>query len=175
VFARRWTLGKQPLAARESHTVLACKVGKTGTPRTVQKLDRRAKRGIFHEGFDSIWLPQRPLNPPSSGRLAAMPSLSHPLQFVLVALAGWINQQQRRPPQPKTLLNPNQPITAGRPVHHRPSEPAAWTNGSPPKWTNLKPALTVAGTCRFMPKALISSGLPFICLVPRPRAHTCPF
>jgi hypothetical protein len=24
-----------------------------------------------------------------------MPSLSHPLQFVLVALAGWINQQQR--------------------------------------------------------------------------------
>ena len=24
-----------------------------------------------------------------------MPSLSHPLQFVLVALAGWLNQQQR--------------------------------------------------------------------------------
>jgi len=24
-----------------------------------------------------------------------MPSLSHPLQFLLVALAGWINQQQR--------------------------------------------------------------------------------
>jgi hypothetical protein len=24
-----------------------------------------------------------------------MPWLSHPLQFVLVALAGWINQQQR--------------------------------------------------------------------------------
>ena len=24
-----------------------------------------------------------------------MPSLSHPLQFVLVALAGWVNQQQR--------------------------------------------------------------------------------
>jgi hypothetical protein len=24
-----------------------------------------------------------------------MPSLSHPLQFVLVALAGWINQQQQ--------------------------------------------------------------------------------
>src|SRR5262247_904785 len=24
-----------------------------------------------------------------------MPSLSHPLQFVLVALAGWFNQQQR--------------------------------------------------------------------------------
>ena len=27
--------------------------------------------------------------------MAAMPSLSHPLQFLLVALAGWINQQQR--------------------------------------------------------------------------------
>ena len=24
-----------------------------------------------------------------------MPSLSHPLQFVLVSLAGWVNQQQR--------------------------------------------------------------------------------
>ena len=24
-----------------------------------------------------------------------MPSLSHPLQFLLVALAGWMNQQQR--------------------------------------------------------------------------------
>jgi hypothetical protein len=24
-----------------------------------------------------------------------MPSLSHPLQFVVVALAGWFNQQQR--------------------------------------------------------------------------------
>jgi hypothetical protein len=24
-----------------------------------------------------------------------MPSLSHPLQFLLVALAGWINQQHR--------------------------------------------------------------------------------
>ena len=32
---------------------------------------------------------------PGSDRLAAMPSLSHPLQFVLVALARWINQQQR--------------------------------------------------------------------------------
>ena len=32
---------------------------------------------------------------PASGRLAAMPSLSQPLQFVLVALAGWVNQQQR--------------------------------------------------------------------------------
>ena len=32
---------------------------------------------------------------PASGRLAAMPSLSQPLQFVLVALAGWLNQQQR--------------------------------------------------------------------------------
>ena len=31
----------------------------------------------------------------SSGRLAGMPSLSHPLQFLLVALAGWINQRQR--------------------------------------------------------------------------------
>jgi hypothetical protein len=27
--------------------------------------------------------------------MAAMPSLSHPLQVLLVALAGWINQQQR--------------------------------------------------------------------------------
>ena len=31
----------------------------------------------------------------ASGSLDAMPSLSHPLQFVLVALAGWMNQQQR--------------------------------------------------------------------------------
>src|SRR5262245_40745855 len=31
----------------------------------------------------------------ASDRLAAVPSLSHPLQFVLVALAGWFNQQQR--------------------------------------------------------------------------------
>src|SRR5262247_1181398 len=27
--------------------------------------------------------------------MATMPWLSHPLQFVLVALAGWLNQQQR--------------------------------------------------------------------------------
>src|SRR5262245_22806604 len=32
---------------------------------------------------------------PASDTLAAVPSLSHPLQFVLVALAGWFNQQQR--------------------------------------------------------------------------------
>src|SRR5262245_11738909 len=31
----------------------------------------------------------------ASDRLAAVTSLSHPLQFVLVALAGWFNQQQR--------------------------------------------------------------------------------
>src|SRR5262245_57968347 len=31
----------------------------------------------------------------ASDRLAVMPSLSHPLQFVVVALAGWVNQQQR--------------------------------------------------------------------------------
>jgi putative transposase len=31
----------------------------------------------------------------ASDRLAAVPSMSHPLQVVLVALAGWINQQQR--------------------------------------------------------------------------------
>jgi hypothetical protein len=31
----------------------------------------------------------------ASDRLAAVPSLSHPLQFVLVAPAGWVNQQQR--------------------------------------------------------------------------------
>jgi transposase InsO family protein len=31
----------------------------------------------------------------ASDRLAAVPSLSHPLQFVLVALAGWVNQPQR--------------------------------------------------------------------------------
>ena len=30
-----------------------------------------------------------------SDRLASVPSLSHPLQFVLVALAGWVYQQQR--------------------------------------------------------------------------------
>jgi transposase InsO family protein len=30
-----------------------------------------------------------------SGSLDAMPSLSYPLRFVLVALAGWMNQQQR--------------------------------------------------------------------------------
>jgi putative transposase len=29
------------------------------------------------------------------GSLETMPSLSQPLQFVLVALAGWVNQQQR--------------------------------------------------------------------------------
>jgi hypothetical protein len=34
------------------------------------------------------------MTPPSSAAsLAAMPSLSHPQQFVLVALAGWVNQQ----------------------------------------------------------------------------------
>src|SRR5262249_570422 len=38
--------------------------------------------------------PQPPPNP-ASDQLAAMPSPSHPLQFVLVALAGWLNQQQR--------------------------------------------------------------------------------
>jgi putative transposase len=38
--------------------------------------------------------PQGFMNP-ASGSLDAMPSLSHPLQFVLVALAGWMNQQQR--------------------------------------------------------------------------------
>ena len=32
---------------------------------------------------------------PGSDRLAAVPSMSHPLQFVLIALAGWFNQQQR--------------------------------------------------------------------------------
>jgi transposase InsO family protein len=31
----------------------------------------------------------------ASDRLTAMPPLSHPLQFVLVALAGWVNQQQQ--------------------------------------------------------------------------------
>jgi hypothetical protein len=31
----------------------------------------------------------------ASDRLTAMPSTSHPLQFVLVALAGWFSQQQR--------------------------------------------------------------------------------
>src|SRR5712691_3922169 len=30
-----------------------------------------------------------------SGTLGAMPSLPFPLRFVLVALAGWMNQQQR--------------------------------------------------------------------------------
>src|SRR5262249_22847149 len=30
-----------------------------------------------------------------SDRLAAVPSMSHPLQFALIALAGWFNQQQR--------------------------------------------------------------------------------
>src|SRR5467141_3254189 len=44
-------------------------------------------------GFQ-IGRPKQPMNP-ASGRMAAMPSLSHPLQFLLVALAGWINQQQR--------------------------------------------------------------------------------
>src|SRR5438552_271847 len=37
---------------------------------------------------------QAPMNP-ASGRLVGMPSMSHPLQFIVVALAGWINQQQR--------------------------------------------------------------------------------
>ena len=32
---------------------------------------------------------------PASGSLATMPPLSHPLRFMLVALAGWMNQQQR--------------------------------------------------------------------------------
>jgi len=31
----------------------------------------------------------------TSDRLTAMPWLSHPVQFVLVALTGWVNQQQR--------------------------------------------------------------------------------
>ena len=31
----------------------------------------------------------------ASDTLTTMPSLSHPLQFVLVALAGWFNQPQR--------------------------------------------------------------------------------
>ena len=31
----------------------------------------------------------------ASGSLDIMPPLPHPLQFVLIALAGWMNQQQR--------------------------------------------------------------------------------
>ena len=31
----------------------------------------------------------------ASGSLDLMPPLSHPLRFVLIALAGWMNQQQR--------------------------------------------------------------------------------
>jgi hypothetical protein len=41
----------------------------------------------------SIW--QTGADEPPSGCLDAMPSLSLPLQFALVALAGWMNQQQR--------------------------------------------------------------------------------
>ena len=32
---------------------------------------------------------------PASGSLDTMPALQHPLRFVLVAIAGWMNQQQR--------------------------------------------------------------------------------
>jgi hypothetical protein len=37
---------------------------------------------------------EAPINS-ASDRRATVPSVSHPLQFVLVALAGWFNQQQR--------------------------------------------------------------------------------
>src|SRR4029453_26509 len=52
-------------------------------PRCVQKSDRRRNEGA-PAGMNS-----------ASDRLTAMPCLSHPLQFLLVALAGWVNQQQR--------------------------------------------------------------------------------
>jgi len=50
--------------------------------RTVQKLDRDLN--------DAAGVPMIS----ASDTLAAVPSPSHPLQFVLVALAGWVNRQQ---------------------------------------------------------------------------------
>src|SRR5262249_11628691 len=58
-------------------------IGGASRPRAVQKLDRRR-----HD------LSKRAMNS-ASDRLNAVPSLPHPLQFTLVALAGWCNQQQR--------------------------------------------------------------------------------
>src|SRR5262245_36563550 len=51
--------------------------------RSVQQLDRHRRGG-----------PNAAMNS-GSDRLAAVPSFSHPMQFVLIALAGWFNQQQR--------------------------------------------------------------------------------
>ena len=47
-----------------------------------------AKRTCLIEG--PTWLPGQPIDP-ASGSLGTMP----PLRFILVALAGWMNQQQR--------------------------------------------------------------------------------
>src|SRR5262245_4780199 len=59
----------------------------------------------------------------ASERLDAVPSLSHPLQFVLVALAGWCNQQQRDVID--YLLEENRvlrdQIAAGPALHRRPA------------------------------------------------------
>src|SRR5262245_51184209 len=53
------------------------------SPRTVQKPDRHLNEAV---GVPMIL---------GSDTLAVVPTPSHPLQFVLVALAGWFNQQQR--------------------------------------------------------------------------------
>jgi hypothetical protein len=52
-----------------------------------------SKRRLFRRGLDS-WIGRQVLNDHRSGSLGAMVRFS-PFRFVLVALAGWINQQQR--------------------------------------------------------------------------------
>ena len=59
-----------------------------------QQSDRPPSEADCDGGLDQIGRAKPPISP-ASGSLDAMPSLSHPLQFVLVALAGWMNQQQR--------------------------------------------------------------------------------
>jgi hypothetical protein len=51
--------------------------------------------------------------------------LSHPLRLLLVALAGWINQQQRDVIdylQAENRVLREQPRTAAAPVHRRPAD-----------------------------------------------------
>jgi hypothetical protein len=62
--------------------------------RNVQKPDQTENRRFSEEGWIRARQPIRRRRA-ASGSLTVMPWLSHSLQFVLVALAGWINQQQR--------------------------------------------------------------------------------
>jgi hypothetical protein len=83
------------------------------------------KRGLSDQGLDSDRVAQV-ADEPGLWWLAAMPSLSQPLHFVLVALAGWINQQQREvidylqegKPRPAGTARSQAPALA---LHRRPA------------------------------------------------------